>query len=108
MVRCITFGLLAVFVVLGTIKVGLGSRDEPDLIPIALTLIGWLAMFRLCDQGKFADHLTGVDEEAPLITWPNRLQVVHAAKVGVSLMVILAVALYFLDSLVSFSLDVLG
>ena len=105
MVRCITFGLLAVSILVGTIKVGLFASHQPIFVSTTLVIAAWLAFFRFCDQGKFADHLTRGDQEATQIDWPNRTQVAHAAIVGVSLLAVFVIALSCIGSLVSYWID---
>lgn len=108
MIRCVTFGLLSLLVLLGSFQIGLFSGDQPYGISAALILVAMLAIIHLCDQSEFSDHLTAVDQETSQITWPNRIQLVHAVKVGVSFLAILAIGLSCLDSLVSFCLELLA
>ncbi|MDC0936731.1 preprotein translocase subunit SecE [Pirellulales bacterium] len=108
MVRCITFGLLSLFAGLGAINFAPNVASLPNWIPAMLILTGWYAAFRMCDQGGVADHLTGVDQETQQITWPNRSQMVHAATIGLSLMALLSIGLFCIDSLVAACLGLLG
>ena len=115
MVRFVTFGLLSAFVALNAIKFGLLTSDNwgfhifGDWILVfvtALILGGSTAVFRLCEQGKFADYLTEIDEETSQIDWPNRPKIVHAASVVVSVIAILAIGLCFHRHIDSISISI--
>ena len=108
MVRCITYGLLALFVGLGPTKFAPDSSDLPNWIPAVLILAVWFTAFQLCDQGRFADYLAGVDQENSQIIWPNRSQMTHAAALGLSIMALLAGGLYCVDWFVGCCLEFFG
>jgi preprotein translocase SecE subunit len=100
MIRLITFALLAMAIALGAMLSEIFNvGDWSIVLAVVVIQAGWLVMFKVCERGPFADFLTTVDEEATQITWPNGHQIVHAAKVGVSVVVILAFALFCVDLL---------
>ncbi|QDT64621.1 preprotein translocase subunit SecE [Calycomorphotria hydatis] len=77
-------------------------------IPTLLAAIGAWVAFRLVHIPKFADFLVAVQGEMDKVSWPGRQELVRSTIVVVTIMFLLAAALFSFDYIWQFVFRALG
>ncbi|MEX0715263.1 MAG: preprotein translocase subunit SecE [Planctomycetaceae bacterium] len=66
-------------------------------IPLAVSILGGWAAFRLVNWPRFADFLISVEAEIDKVSWPSRQELKRASMVVISTMFVLGAILFLYD-----------
>ena len=109
--RRVTFGALAVIVVLGCWRMSQEYSDQaPTLhywVPLGLMAIGLWASFRVVQMPAFADFLISVEGEMNKVSWPSRGELFRATLVVILVVFFLAFLLFAYDAVLTWILQIL-
>ena len=97
--RQLTFAAMAMVVVLGAAKINAVAVDDIGtyFVPLAVTLVGLWAAFRIVNLPKFADFLIAVEAEMNKVSWPSRAEAWRASVVVIVVIFFLAALLFMYD-----------
>lgn len=110
--RQITFGVLAISVLLGAWRLGVFLVDYGQsvqlLVPTALAIAGVWICYRVVNLPRFADFLIAVEAEVNKVSWPSRGELFRSTVVVLITIFALAAILFLYDLVWSWLLRILG
>jgi preprotein translocase subunit SecE len=99
--RQVTFGVIAVVLLLGAWRFSVYMAGQPDWmrvgLPVAFVAAGWWIAFRLVNTPGFADFLIAVEAEMNKVTWPTRTELVRSSMVVIFTIFFLTLILFGYD-----------
>jgi preprotein translocase subunit SecE len=109
--RRVTFGALALIVVLGCWRMSQYYSDQAPVlhyyVPLAFMAIGLWASFRVVQMPAFADFLISVEGEMNKVSWPSRSELFRATVVVILVVFFLAALLFAYDAALTWILRIL-
>jgi preprotein translocase subunit SecE len=109
--RRVTFGALALIVVLGCWRMSEYYSDHSRVlhyyVPLAFMAIGLWASFRVVQMPTFADFLISVEGEMNKVSWPSRGELYRATVVVILVVFFLAALLFAYDAVLTWILGIL-
>ncbi len=110
--RQATFIALAAIIALGGWSLSDYWGDKAPIwhyyVPLALTLAGIWASFRVVQLPAFADFLISVEGEMNKVSWPSRHELFRASVVVILVIFFLAALLFGYDVLLAWVMDGIG
>jgi len=110
--RQATFIALAAIIALGGWSLSDYWGDQAPIwhyyVPLALTLAGIWASFRVVQLPAFADFLISVEGEMNKVSWPSRHELFRASVVVILVIFFLAALLFGYDVLLAWVMDGIG
>lgn len=99
--RQVTFGVIALLVVVGAWRLNQLWVGRPDAwrigVPLLIAAAGlWLA-YRLVNLSNFADFLISVEGEMAKVSWPSRTELIRSSIVVIVTIIFLAIILFAYD-----------
>jgi preprotein translocase subunit SecE len=99
--RQVTFGVLALGVGLGAVRLSVSvidaGRAMEYVVPFFVAFIGIWFVFRLVNVPSFADFLIAVEAEMYKVSWPTRGELFRSSMVVIFCIFFLAAVLFLFD-----------
>ena len=95
--RQVSFAILALVIVLATLKLNEQYKGIPFIVFLLIPLLGAFISYRIVNLPRFADFLISVEAEMNKVSWPSRGELKRSTIVVIAVIFFLAVTLFIYD-----------